>query len=172
MADRREYQRRWKAAKYAADPEPARAAQRRYHMLHRDRINKARNLARAENKNRINQEPVDRYISDENFRIAAILRATLRGSLINQRRGGDFKAGARVRAIVGCRKGDLIAHIEARFLPGMSWENYGRNGWEIDHIRPCASFDLTRHADVLSCFHYTNLRPLWRDDNRSKGRRS
>jgi hypothetical protein len=54
----------------------------------------------------------------------------------------------------------------------MSWENYGRKGWEIDHVRPCASFDLTRHEEVLACFHYTNLRPLWSVDNKRKGRRS
>src|SRR5690606_34227418 len=35
----------------------------------------------------------------------------------------------------------LVAHLEARFQRGMSWSNYGR--WHVDHIRPCASFDLT-----------------------------
>jgi DNA/RNA endonuclease G (NUC1) len=47
----------------------------------------------------------------------------------------------------------------------MNWENYGKNGWHIDHIIPCASFDLTDPKQQKNCFHYTNLQPLWAADN-------
>ncbi len=167
----REYQRQWKAEKYAADPEPMREASRQHWTKHRDKLNAARNAARAENREQISALRIRRYGTDENYRITAILRATLRGAHINRRRGSDWKAGAKLGSIVGCVKPQLIAHIEAQFLPGMSWANYGRKGWEIDHIKPCASFDLTQHDQVLRCFHYTNLRPLWRGDNQRKGNR-
>ena len=49
----------------------------------------------------------------------------------------------------------------------MTWENYGE--WEVDHILPCASFDLEQPEAQRQCFHYTNLQPLWKADNRSKG---
>lgn len=49
------------------------------------------------------------------------------------------------------------------FLPGMSWER--RSDIHIDHIRPCASFDLTDPEQQKQCFHYTNLKPLWARDN-------
>ncbi len=39
----------------------------------------------------------------------------------------------------------------------------------VDHIRPCASFDLTRASQQRACFHFTNLQPLWAADNRRKG---
>ena len=39
----------------------------------------------------------------------------------------------------------------------------------IDHIRPCASFDLTQESDQLKCFNYTNIQPLWAIDNLIKG---
>lgn len=39
----------------------------------------------------------------------------------------------------------------------------------IDHIRPCSSFDLTDLEQQRQCFHYTNLQPLWRIENLSKG---
>ena len=50
----------------------------------------------------------------------------------------------------------------------MSWDNYGIHGWHIDHIRPCASFDLTDPEQQRQCFHYPNLQPLWAFDNLSK----
>ena len=49
----------------------------------------------------------------------------------------------------------------------MSWDNYG--DWHVDHIRPCASFDLTNEDEQRICFHYKNLQPLWGPDNLEKG---
>ena len=60
-------------------------------------------------------------------------------------------------------------HLEKQFQPGMSWDNHGYDGWHVDHIRPCASFDLTDEEQVRKCFHYTNLQPLWAKDNLRKG---
>ena len=45
----------------------------------------------------------------------------------------------------------------------------GFRGWHIDHIKPCASFDLTDPKQQQQCFHYSNLQPLWWYDNLSKG---
>ena len=50
---------------------------------------------------------------------------------------------------------------------GMSWENHG--DWHVDHIRPCCSYDLTIEEEQKKCFHYTNLQPLWAEENLSKG---
>lgn len=51
----------------------------------------------------------------------------------------------------------------------MSWGNYGKFGWHIDHIIPCAAFDLAREDHQMVCFNYRNLQPLWSKDNLSKG---
>ena len=47
----------------------------------------------------------------------------------------------------------------------MSWDNYKHNGWHMDHIRPCASFDLTDKKQQLVCFNWINLTPAWAKDN-------
>ena len=62
---------------------------------------------------------------------------------------------------------DLRAHLEARFQPGMSWENYGT--WHVDHIRPCSLFNLTDDREFAQCWSLANLQPLWASDNVRKG---
>jgi len=42
----------------------------------------------------------------------------------------------------------------------MTWDNYG-SLWHIDHIKPCASYDLADPLQQAECFHYTNLQPLF-----------
>lgn len=71
--------------------------------------------------------------------------------------------------LLGCSMDHLRVWLTFYFQPGMSWSNYGRGGWVVDHIRPCISFDLTDSAQQKICFHYTNLQPLWEKDNLRKG---
>lgn len=68
--------------------------------------------------------------------------------------------------MVGCSAQELKAYIEAKFLPGMSWACFDRI--HIDHIRPLASFDLSDPEQQRQAFHYTNLQPLWAEDNLKK----
>jgi hypothetical protein len=51
----------------------------------------------------------------------------------------------------------------------MSWDNWTKDGWHIDHIKPCSSFDLSKEYEQRACFHYTNMQPLWAVDNLRKG---
>ncbi len=67
--------------------------------------------------------------------------------------------------LFGCSAEVLKKHLEAQFTDGMSWDNYGTHGWHIDHIKPCASFDLTVDEEQKKCFNYSNLQPLWAEDN-------
>jgi hypothetical protein len=82
---------------------------------------------------------------------------------------GRTKA-ASTTTLLGCSWGEFRAHLEAKFRPGMTWENYGPV-WHVDHIRPCASFDLLDLAQQRACFHYTNLQPLFALENLTKGDR-
>lgn len=77
------------------------------------------------------------------------------------------KKAARSVELLGCSINELMKHIETKWQFGMSWDNYGK--WHLDHIRPCASFDLLDPQQQRDCFHYTNLQPLWALDNQRKG---
>lgn len=76
------------------------------------------------------------------------------------------KKNNRTLDLVGCSVQDLKIYLENKFQDGMHWNNYGK--WHIDHIIPCASFDLTDIDQQKKCFHYTNLQPLWAIDNIKK----
>lgn len=80
------------------------------------------------------------------------------------------KNGAHWEDVVGYALSDLMAHLEEKFLPGMSWENYGVHGWHIDHIRPQSHFRFTSVTDCafLECWSLKNLQPLWSMDNWKK----
>jgi hypothetical protein len=49
----------------------------------------------------------------------------------------------------------------------MTKENYGK--WHTDHIIPCAAFDLSDPKQQTKCFHYSNIQPLWAEENLRKG---
>lgn len=76
-----------------------------------------------------------------------------------------------IRQLVGCPLDELRRHLESLWQPGMTWENYGFDGWHIDHKQPCASFDMSNESDRRQCFHYSNLQPLWAKQNFDKGTR-
>lgn len=79
------------------------------------------------------------------------------------------KKAAHTTELIGCTIACLKIYLESLWQPEMSWDNYGKNGWHIDHIRPCTSFDLTDPEQQKECFHWSNLQPLWAKDNISKG---
>jgi hypothetical protein len=67
--------------------------------------------------------------------------------------------------IIGCSYEFLRGYIESKFVDGMTWEN--RNLWHIDHIIPLSSAKC--EMDIIKLSHYTNLQPLWAEDNQRKG---
>jgi len=82
---------------------------------------------------------------------------------------GERKVGSAVRDL-GCSIDFLKKHLESKFQPGMSWDNYGvgNNKWSVDHITPISLFDLTDRKQLLKACNYVNLQPLWSSDNSRK----
>lgn len=74
-----------------------------------------------------------------------------------------------IKGVIHFTHDDFVIHISSLFKDNMSWDNYGKNGWHIDHIRPLASFDLNNEKDLNEAFSLQNLQPLWSSDNCSKG---
>lgn len=72
--------------------------------------------------------------------------------------------------MVGYSVDDLMRHLERQFQPSMTWENYGRGGWHIDHKIPKSVFnyETTGDIDFKRCWALDNLQPLWEPENLSK----
>jgi hypothetical protein len=101
------------------------------------------------------------------YKLAERLRERLREVL-----NGKNKSGSAVRDL-GCTIKELKIYLESKFQQGMSWNNYGSlpGCWSIDHIKPISKFDLTNREQLLIVCHYTNLQPLWVEENSRKGNR-
>lgn len=97
-----------------------------------------------------------------------ILRLRLNDALRRYTSGGKvYKTHSAIK-LLGCDMEFYKQYLESKFDDKMLWENYGKY-WEIDHIIPCDSFDLTIEEEQLKCFHYSNTQPLSKSENRSKG---
>lgn len=97
---------------------------------------------------------------DISFKLSKYLRSRLYNALKNNQ-----KKGSAVKDL-GCSIKEFKIYLENHFQVEMSWDNYGE--WHIDHIMPLASFDLTDREQLLKACHYTNLQPLWAEDNLKK----
>lgn len=118
------------------------------------------------NKSAFTKSALKRVHNDVQFKLRKALRHCVYIAIISK---PGFE-NTKTETLIGCSISEFKKHIEQLFSEGMQWDTYGRlkngsYGWEIDHIKPCASFDLTSATAKLECFHYTNMRPLWRKDN-------
>lgn len=105
----------------------------------------------------------ERRKQDPAYKIERNMRCRLYHAL---KKDGAKKSDTTMK-LVGCTPNFLKGYIEAKFTDGMTWDNYG--DFHIDHIRPCASFNLLNEEEQRICFHYKNLQPLWGHDNLIKG---
>ncbi len=101
--------------------------------------------------------------TDEKYKLADATRSRIKFYL--QR--NNITKKNKTFDIVGCTPEFLKEHIEKKFKEGMSWDNYGFYGWHIDHIKPLSS--AKTDEELYKLCHYSNLQPLWANENLSKG---
>lgn len=135
----RELHRRWREA----NPDWSKI----YQSINREH---RREYSRGYQKKRM-QNPSNRTAASMRSRVWALIK----------------KIGAKKEYRVGLEADKLRGWLEAKFQPGMTWDNYG-TVWVVDHIIPCAAWDLSKEREVKLCFHYHNLQPLWKRENAQK----
>jgi len=128
--------------------------QKRYRKNNRKKVSE---IARVYHSKKVKE--------DTNYRLRWLLRSRVNIAIKRQLGNKCFKT----IELLGCSIQEAREHIEKQFQHWMTWENHGT--WEIDHIIPVSSFDLTKPEEQKKCFNYKNLQPLeWRT-NRIKSNR-
>jgi hypothetical protein len=124
--------------------------------LKRVRTEAASRSKKIERKEKPDMGPVRKLKANLRIRTSKALR-------------GRYKSGSAVKDL-GCTGDELRLYLEAQFIEGMTWDNYGIKvgHWSIDHIIPLSSVDLTNRDEFLKVSHYTNLQPMWHVDNLKK----
>lgn len=135
-------------------------------------LNKERDRSNKQKYNIANKEKIAIYLAAyrrnyEFNRLNNDIQHKLRNRLRSRLHSSFVKTGSTV-GFLGCSLEDLKIHLESKFQLGMTWENWSRFGWHIDHIKPLSSFDLTNEDQLRIACHYTNLQPLWAKDNLKK----
>ena len=131
----------------------------------RDKINNVklseyRKKYSQQNKDKINDWYKFEYQKNILYRIGKIVRSRIY-NYANKNNNKTYKTFD----IIGCSPEFLKKHLEIQFIEGMSWENQGK--WHIDHKIPLSS--AKTEEEVYKLCHYTNLQPLWAEDNLKKG---
>ena len=118
------------------------------------------------NSKKLNQKKIEYrnkvYANDPYFRLYTCIRTRINKVIKN-----NIKCKKTLNLLGIPNVKFLKKYLESKFKDGMTWEKRGLI--HIDHIIPCASFDLKDPKQQAKCFHYTNLQPLWAKENLSKG---
>ncbi len=117
-------------------------------------------LAVDRTRNRRNNDPSFKFIQN-----------------LRRRQNHVLKGKASTTAGLGCTRQELRDYLAGLFQPGMTFDNHGKGEgcWHIDHIIPLSSHEKDSNRDWDSesqynkqLIHYTNLQPLWEQDNLDK----
>lgn len=142
-------------------PERVRAQTKAYYRRNAERCRQASRTYAKNNRALINSKRTEYARKNPSFRLAAALRARILTAL---KKGFKSK---RTLDLLGCSIANFRIYLESKFETGMTWDNYGPV-WHVDHIMPCAIFDLTKPEHQKRCFHFSNLQPLFAQDNHRK----
>ena len=150
---------------YAENPENSKESNAKWRAENPEKAKESHAIWRAENHEHVLSQARNynnqRRAKDPLYRLQRNMRSTC-SRIVKQLSLG--KKPASTFKWIGCSAEELQAHLESLFTEGMTWENYGE--WHVDHIRPVCSFTAEEWEQVN---HYTNLQPLWAEDNLLKG---
>lgn len=141
------------------------AQKREHYKLNKERLIKNSSDYKKNNRKRYNDLKINRKKNDPLYKLRITVSERIRQAL-KYHLAGTYKKKDSTIELLGCSIDELKIHLQNQFKEGMTWQNHGE--WHIDHIIPCAAFDLSKKEDCLKCFNYKNLQPLWAHENLSK----
>ena len=158
---------KYKKEYYLKNEENIKKYRKEYSLKNKESKAKYNKKYRLNNKEHLSKVKLnyqrEQYKNNLNFK----LKRNLRGRVWSALKG--ISKSAPTMQLIGCSVDKLWNHLESKFEPWMTKENYGL--WHVDHKIACAKFDLTCPEQQRVCFHYTNLQPMEAIENMRKGAR-
>ena len=101
---------------------------------------------------------------------AARIASRLSGRLYHALKSQSATKASKSAKLLGCSPSEFMNYLLSHKNNNGEFtaENYGKV-WHVDHIRPLASFDLTKESEQYKAFNYTNCQPMKASENISKG---
>ncbi len=98
---------------------------------------------------------------DPLFKLSENIRSLICMSF--KRGGKKWKKVLKTEEILGCSITEFISYLLSKCPEGITYNDFHRFGYQIDHIIPVKS--ATTEEELIKLNHYTNLQPLfWRDN--------
>lgn len=141
------------------------AQKRQHYNLNAERIIEQNSKYKKNNRSKYNDSKNNRKKNDPLYKLRITISERIRQAL-KYHLAGTYKKKDSTIELLGCSIDELKIHLQNQFKEGMTWQNHSE--WHIDHIIPCAAFDLSKKENCLKCFNYKNLQPLWAHENLSK----
>lgn len=158
----KEYKEKWNKNYYELNKEEIKEKNKKHYQENKEKIIKRIKKYRQAHKAERNQYEKNRRKKDINYKLSDCLRSRIRKVI------KGFTKSENTMKLLGCSIEFFKHYYESKFTKGMSWAKVMNGEIHIDHLRPCASFDLSKPSEQRKCFHYTNLQPLWEKENCSK----
>jgi len=133
---------------------------REWDKNNKDKILEYRKKFKTNNPNYMAEWMAKKREQDPVFKISQNMRTRL-GNVI---RAKNYTKRNHLHEVLGISWSGFEKYVSSLFEDGMNWDNYGE--WELDHIKPLAM--AVDGDEVLKLFHYKNLQPLWKNENRKK----
>ena len=142
---------------YINNKEELKLSSKKYYSNNKDKVK----LYPSQTREAWRERQKERLL-DPHERILSRLRSRIYYAL-----NGKCKSN-KTEVLIGCTVDFFLDYIKSKLVDQMTWEEVLSGKIHIDHIRPCSSFNLESEEQQKLCFHYTNLQPLWSEDNLKK----
>ena len=141
--------------------EKIKKSRKEYVKNNQDKILEYKKKYYSENKEYFLNWEREKRKSDPLFKLSGNMRKRINSFV----KLSKFDKKTKTFNLIGCNPISLKDFLEKKFIEGMCWGNYGE--WHIDHIIPLSS--AKTEEEIYKLCHYSNLQPLWAQENLSKG---
>jgi len=153
-----------------ANPEKIREYRQRWRKANKERVRETARRWCKSNPEKVkerNRKSKEKLYGTSQGKLNHCMSSAVYNALSSNKNGRGWEL------LVGYTVIQLKKHLEKNFKHGMSWNNYGKNGWHIDHIIPQSAFNFEKPEDIdfKRCWALKNLQPMWAKENISKGDR-